>query len=398
MVGMIRLPTQSWFMFALALLEITHYIWIKDDGGELILVGPCEVKEKLLQLANVSANRTATEEELQDLREQLCGKHTREWPCMCVEHALSAFGLGIYVYSTNAMQSKIWSAVGFVWLVCLLYQPAAAIFQAILGSNVRPRSIGGCWQMLAASLNRWWNHRSSRPVTVDRNAQALLSDSTPPEQVKKDTAEQSQESHGPTHIELVTMPDTPTVTYNVVCARQQWFEMAVQKTTYASTPDIVVPDSETGLPVMFAVPTAESLPAVIAGRVNGAGCSLYICVHNPLSQVPLIEIVELIKKADRAICLIVILPEAELLNQALTHPITRLHGQKETRFLNGHADWMTWLLELASGVFPRLGVVLPYWSEDALLQTNLWKAVRRMGLESHVLQQREQSTAEVSFE
>ena len=374
MVGMIRLPTRSWFMWSLALLEITHYIYISDDGRELIFIGPCEVKESLLRLANVSANRKATESELQQLQEQLFDKHAFEWPFVCLERVLGVLCVGIFVYFTNALHSNVMSAVAFVWLCFIMYHPAKASFRRL--------------QMMATSSNRWRRFRANRNVPVNADARALLPTSMP----LASTEDNRDQSDYVSLVEMsTTTPNTTTpndgdIKYAVVIARQQWFEISIQRNTFPSTPDIEVPDETK--PVIYAVPMADALPVLIAARVSSAGCSLYICVHNPLNQVPVVEMRELVDKADRNIMLIVILPEAELLDMALMDPnssITRLHGHKETRYLNVHADWHHWLNELASGVFTRLAVILPYSSQEQLQKTMLWKTVCRTGLPHSIL-------------
>ena len=68
MVGFIRLPTRTWFLWLMAVMGISHYIWIDDDAREIHITGPTEFVLVLLRLSNVSANRTTSVEEVESLR------------------------------------------------------------------------------------------------------------------------------------------------------------------------------------------------------------------------------------------------------------------------------------------------------------------------------------------
>ncbi len=39
-VGTVRLPTRSWFLWTLSVIGITHYIWVRDDGSAVVMIGP----------------------------------------------------------------------------------------------------------------------------------------------------------------------------------------------------------------------------------------------------------------------------------------------------------------------------------------------------------------------
>ena len=64
MVGIIRLPTKSWFLWWLALLEISHFIWIKENVTHIVYVGPRAGFETLLDFANKSKSRNLTPDEI----------------------------------------------------------------------------------------------------------------------------------------------------------------------------------------------------------------------------------------------------------------------------------------------------------------------------------------------
>ena len=68
MVGYIRLPTRSWLRWSVAILGISHYIWISDDASEITIVGPSGSVDALLRVSNLSAHREATDAELERVR------------------------------------------------------------------------------------------------------------------------------------------------------------------------------------------------------------------------------------------------------------------------------------------------------------------------------------------
>ena len=66
-VGTIRFPTKSYCLWSLALLGITHYIWMKDDGSVIVITGPREAVNVLIRMSNSAVNRQATEAQIVEL-------------------------------------------------------------------------------------------------------------------------------------------------------------------------------------------------------------------------------------------------------------------------------------------------------------------------------------------
>ena len=117
----------------------------------------------------------------------------------------------------------------------------------------------------------------------------------------------------------------------------------------------------------------DALPYRVAPRVLTLGSLLYVCVHNPMIDVNLVEMRELVNKADQNITLVVILPAVHLLERELeVSPKMRLHGDKETRHMASHADLQVLLMLLTSGVFTSLALLLPYASTDFLEAPQVW--------------------------
>ncbi len=150
--------------------------------------------------------------------------------------------------------------------------------------------------------------------------------------------------------------------YNVVIARASWFEISIQRelNAAASTWQDINP-AMNGCPKLYAVPMCDAVPYRVAPRVATSKNLLYICVHNPMVDINLIEMRELINKANRNVVLVVILPAVQLLEKDLGSPrAMRLHGNAETRYIASFADLDNWLRLLSSSIFSSLTLILPY--------------------------------------
>ena len=88
MVGCIRLPTRSWLLWLLALLEISHFIWIKDNVKHITYVGPRIGFERLLHFANKTKNRSLSIDEINDIKTALDGDSTTIAACIFYERGI----------------------------------------------------------------------------------------------------------------------------------------------------------------------------------------------------------------------------------------------------------------------------------------------------------------------
>lgn len=138
----------------------------------------------------------------------------------------------------------------------------------------------------------------------------------------------------------------------------------------------IVP-SATG-PKLFALPQRPSSYNEIVRRVGAGGDLLYICVHNPMVEVNLVELADLLRKADKGIILVIVSPVLEHLEQALAfYPsaVARLHANKESRYVATLADMSTWLMVLSTGIFPNIIAILPFNFRETLSESLLWQLV-----------------------
>ena len=97
MVGIVRFPTKSWFLWFLALLEISHFVWIKDNVKHIVYVGPRAGFRVLLQLANTTKNRNLTIEEAERAKLAMKGDSTVLDACIYFERR---FTLAVLMIAT----------------------------------------------------------------------------------------------------------------------------------------------------------------------------------------------------------------------------------------------------------------------------------------------------------
>ena len=55
-IGILRVPSQSWFVSLLAVLGLKHFVWVKDDGSETHVTAPAQCITTLLRVSNAAAN------------------------------------------------------------------------------------------------------------------------------------------------------------------------------------------------------------------------------------------------------------------------------------------------------------------------------------------------------
>ena len=95
---------------------------------------------------------------------------------------------------------------------------------------------------------------------------------------------------------------------------------------------------------VLAMHQRHDLASVVAHCMRAEDSLLYVCVHNPMTDLSIIEMKELLTKASVAIVLVVILPVLGHLEGALQVSCTmRLHANSETRYVATYADLDEWL-------------------------------------------------------
>jgi hypothetical protein len=380
MVGLIRLPTRSWFLWSLAMLNISHFIYIKDDASEILIIGPTEPVEALLRVSNLSANRKATEDELTRLRMAfgLEGMpHSRELKCMWLERLI---GLSILI---SLMCSAFCARFLFLFAIVAMLCVGLSIHAAIHSPSEIWTFVRSTFRCL---LPRCLRRVNLLQANTDNDVEAILLETINAadlEIVESPEEITSAVSHYETDLMEQRNLQGPRlmnedVRYNIVIARQTWFEISIQRefpVASSSMQDIVV--ATNSCPNLYALPMLDALPYRVAPRVLTTDNLLYVCVHNPMVDINLVEMRELINKADRNIVLVVILPAVQLLERDLELPQKmRLHGNKETRYMASFADLHAWLMLLGSGIFSSLTLLLPYASLESLQDSQVWSIAK----------------------
>ena len=166
--------------------------------------------------------------------------------------------------------------------------------------------------------------------------------------------------------------------YSVVVTRGDWFQVSVRR-PYTNTTGQVHSQLLSGADGrrVCAMEMRPDMPHYLATHFH-TDYVLYICIHNPMNDCPFIEMQELIKKANRTVEIIVLLPPLEHFETALSAPAPlRLHANKETKFVATYSDWASWLTLMTSGVFARITIVLPYFFAASLQQSKAWECAVR---------------------
>ena len=281
MVGFIRLPTRTWFLWTLAMLGISHYVWIDDNAREIHIVGPDAFVDALLGASVRAANRNASDEEVASIQSTLKFGSTPnlcEWYCLCFEGLLGFMCLSVSCYC--ACRAR------FYGLLTILLGLACVAFGVQLRRQenfTETWAVLSCsWHCLPQSCPRRWRswYQPHSDVAVDLRAPLCPAPDPEPEPsqgVADLEASGSERDH-----------------YSFVVARERWFEVSFQRACDAISKDIVVPTGAIGT-ILYAMPLCLNLPHLVASRV----CTddiLYVCVHNPLAEINLLEIHELVKK------------------------------------------------------------------------------------------------------
>jgi hypothetical protein len=394
-VGTLRLPTQSWVLWLLAMLDITHYIWVKDDGSAIVVTGPTEAVHALLRVSNLAANRLATEKEVQELRFALGldpSENPTEQRCVLLERLLATsvlLALAVLLRRWQARNASIMCCM--LGLACL----ARVAFAYRMQLNNTLLSSEGIWRRACL----FWRypmccgrfHSEEAGARLLDLQQDATDDATElvesrvdvplPAQVPQPAAVSEEHVQTIDHQRASAMSHQCCRRYSIVVARSSWFEVLMQKEMDEEVPlelqDIA--PCATG-PKLFAMSQRPSLSNEVARRVATGGDLLYVCVHNPMVEVNLVEMAELLRKADKGIILVIVLPVLEHLEQALPSKppsVARLHANKESRYVATLADLSTWFMVLSTGIFPKVIVIMPFHSRESLSDSLIWQLVEK---------------------
>ena len=352
-VGTVRLPTRSWCLWLLALLGITHYIWVKDDGSSIVMTGPEISVKALLKVSNLAANRQPTEAELEELKTCIGFGATdvaTERCVVCERLAFVIFILASLLVLRNyqILPSRLFHIV----CACL------GAYGFVLIVNCLWKSCTGDWWLglCRRRVSAFYYHGAARTINSAQNLEVPLHTAEVADVQSEEIVESTQRR------------------YSVVIGRDAWYEVHCQYPMElhltANLPTIPVES----YPVLVAMRQNPKLSKLVAHSLSVGDDLVYVCVHNPMTDLHVIEMKELVSKADRGIVLVVILPALEEFDEALLHPMTnRLHANKEARYVATYADFSTWLSVISMGLFPKVLLILPYHDMNVVTSSRLWR-------------------------
>ena len=360
MTGYIRLPASTWFMWLLALLGISHYIYISDDANEMVIAGPTDFVFALLRLSSTCSNCAVSADELNSLSALLCVRSCRnsaEWKCRLCERCI------LLMLQCSALV-----------LTGLTFKSGYVL--AFLGMSI-------LW--FAYTWCRDW---ISESVVMVASGESVFSESGSESELNESLFESVQPAE---HVVLVTKApdvqwsgpdaDVDFTHYSVLVSRLTWFEVSFRRPLAITTEQFSLV-LRSGSPVsnVYAIPLHVGMLHHVAAHVD-TDCVLYMCIHNPMVDCPFIEMQELVKKATRAVALVVLLPPLEELDAALSasSPL-RVHSQKETKYVATYCDWAAWLMLVSSGVFAHIALVLPHSTSEYLSQSQAWACAQRIAV------------------
>jgi hypothetical protein len=357
-VGTVRLPTKSYSLWLLALLGITHYIWMKDDGSVIVMTAPRDAVDVLVRISNSAVNRQATDAEITELMSVFVDGPMEE-KCRLLDRLLAATALGIAALFLGFSRSMYLNVIGL-----LVGAPGgAAICYYILG--LRGWRVMDCKEWIWTHTRLLlWRFGLDATVSVDASSVELVG--------AEDTA--THESNATVSVDASSVREKR---YCLVVARVAWYEIHCQLPFRPDVfRDLPAIDMHTGVKAL-AMPHTGDLPQITVHCLSHVQELLYVCVHNPMVDLHILEMRELLVKATKDIVLVIILPTCEHFSTSLENPpAARLHAHKDSRFVATLADMSCWLTMLSTGVFSKVLLVLPYLDREKMQDSSLWTVIK----------------------
>ncbi len=327
--GFLRLPTGSCTLRAMSFLKVTHYLDIAHNAAHVTAVGDTEALHELMRVSKRASARKITQAEIDRLR--------------------LVFGLKKAWTSGDRMCAKLERrVVALVFIICcfvMLYWT----------DDAEVSSVSKCWSAASVLLVfTWLFHYEEaflgRVVVVGRDLTETL----------LPRVEQSNDQ------------------YYLFLARSNYFEIQQHIDFRISHPKSYPPRSlRTDRHTLYAIPLVPQFLDTVAQRlVLAPDAMLYIGTHNPFSDPPLADVIELVQKAAKDVVLVVILPPLESFTIALAGNTNRMHTSKCSQFVSTQADFEILLIMMTSGVVKTVIFVFPVkgGGDEALEQNVVWHA------------------------
>ena len=331
------------------------------------MTGPREAVDVLIRLSNSAVNRQATEAEILKLMTVL-GDGPMELKCRKLDRLLLGSLCSLCAIMTVSSRSA------YVRRICISFGflEAALLCHTLIRLR-KPKGLNG--RRGFRWLCRKWRGRMVPEITVDLypavQTEHMLEIGRIPKTVSLVSEASSLDALAPeTHNIEATSNEKR---YSLVIARESWYEIHTQLPFQSEFLQLRSEVLHTGLKV-WAVKQDIYLPLVAAHHVWNDLDLVYLCIHNPMTDLNILEMKEFIVKAQRDILFVLILPVCELLSaDMLNAPSPRLHTNRDARFVTSLADMSCWLTKLNTQVFSKAALVLPYQEEETLKASSLWR-------------------------
>ena len=407
--GTLKLPTVSWTLWLLSVLEIGYVIWIKNDGTNIHIIGPREATRGLMKVAKVCETGSPSSEELRRLQ-SLFGLDgvVSGWECNML---LVELGAGELCWTIMCIRAVSWGSVVFTMVgvlggIWFLYRSVWQVKHQLL-AHVRSR-LKAFWESLQARRRAtgwfcWTGSAGHSEVmtetvidvpllqgTVESHGDVPFRDPESSVATQHDTpdfaesemslvtqsvmsGDGSASGSGPriagdSELEqifsFVTMQGN-----NFVVGRQQTISLSDSS---GQTIDVEAP----GLSKIYALAYQNDFITCVAKRIRTTAQMTYICVHNPTTDLHLMEMDKLIQQGGASSCLVVILPLLEFLEKDLSVSQGFAYGAHgEVRTIG---QFMTWLEQHRLGAIRRMVMVVPYSMSLTEVEPNsLWTLIVR---------------------
>jgi hypothetical protein len=349
---------------------------MKDDGSVIVMTAPRDAVDVLVRISNSAVNRQATDAEITELMSVFVDGPMEE-KCRLLDRLLAATALGIAALFLGFSRSMYLNVLGL-----LVGAPGgAAICYYILG--LRGWRVMDCkeWIWTHTRLLLWRFQYEAVPCIATPSLPGELVGTS----IDTDDAcwqdEPSLAEDTATHESNATVSvDASSVRekrYCLVVARVAWYEIHCQLPFRPDVfRDLPAIDMHTGVKAL-AMPHTGDLPQITVHCLSHVQELLYVCVHNPMVDLHILEMRELLVKATKDIVLVIILPMCEHFSTSLENPpAARLHAHKDSRFVATLADMSCWLTMLSAGVFSKVLLVLPYLDREKMQDSSLWTVIK----------------------
>ena len=347
--GFLSIPTHSWGIYLLSLFHVSHYIHIDMNLSYIDIVGPQRAVNDLIRLSNSTNNKPISDSELLEVKTSFGlsdGDNDFEDVVLQDEKMLLAGLLGIVIISISAYFFRTF--FGMEALCAVAFVLTAAI---LVGKFVHSTVVS-------------WGSFSF--VDAETGLTASLLEATAP----------SGAAPHPLHFQSLTVrsdsfsllheleSDTQNAweaeCFSLLVSKNHYYEVSLTLPVQKTSPSIIQAGSQNS--TLFGVPVGfDFVYNIAACTCRPPGTLLYICVYNPLTDPPLSNFTDQLRKTgDKVIQLVVILPPLGSFSAALANtPGSRTGTDFVTQFVHTRADFEAALLLYTSGIMSSLVFVFP---------------------------------------